>query len=110
MGEADRRSTDLVGGHDPASGHPYLPGLTGPRGRPHGATGEGSDQRIPREGRRPGPSVDVDGDVRHTAPRRAATDPEEVRLVQVDDTGGVLRTVVGHRPLDAAAATTDDHD
>ncbi len=38
MGEADRRATDLVGGHDPASGHTLLPaslghtgGLTGPR-------------------------------------------------------------------------------
>jgi hypothetical protein len=38
MGKADRRSTDLVGGHDPASGHRSFPasqgltgGLTGPR-------------------------------------------------------------------------------
>ena len=50
VGEADRRATDLVGGHDPASGHRSFPasqghagGLTGPRPKGH--------RRIPRDGR-----------------------------------------------------------
>ncbi len=48
VGKADRRATDLVGGHDPASGHRSFPasqghagGLTGPqpKGQPQGYRG-----------------------------------------------------------------------
>src|SRR5690242_15606776 len=86
-------------------------GLTGPR--PKGQTRGYRARRGRRVGVwavRPPRSVDVDGHVRDATPRGTAADPEEVRLVEIDDARGVLRTVVGHGPLDAPARAADHDD
>src|SRR5687768_2157545 len=55
-------------------------------------------------------SVDVHGDVDDPAPRWAAADLEEIRPMEVHDTGRHLRAVVVDDPLDTAAGRADDHD
>ena len=42
VGQADRRSADLVRGHDLAAAHRSFLGLTGPPWRPHRAVAEGT--------------------------------------------------------------------
>ena len=121
--DAGHRAADVLVGHDPAAGHRrglrrrrrrteqvLLPGLTGPP-RPHGTGAEiepSLARRVPADRRRRATRrrrrlVDRDRDPGRAGPRRAAADLEEVRAVHVDDPARLLRAVVGHGALDAAA-------
>src|SRR6266576_3037540 len=53
-------------------------------------------------------SVDVDRHFGDAGERRTAADVEEVRSVEIDDARRLLRAVVVHDPLDAAATAADD--